>query len=609
MSRLLNLKSAKTLSDLAILIGYKPKTLAYIAYKIPDDYKYTSFFISKKNGGEREIQAPTEKLKTLQNRISELLYDCIDENAAKKSIKRQLSHGFERGFSITTNAQKHINQRYVFNIDIKDFFPSINFGRVRGYFIKNTTFALDPKVATVIAQIACFKNELPQGSPCSPIISNLISQTLDSHLVQLAKKNKCVYSRYADDITYSSKSKIFPKEIAQERNNIKAVLFKYFLNKAYDHNWYAGPELIAIIERNGFALNQSKTRMQFKDSRQVTTGLIVNKKVNVKSEYYKTVRSQCNELFNKGSYFHKLDVSEDTGETIIENGTLAQLEGALNFIYEIKNPKKSQRPVLKDKHGKPYSKEWKKEHGVNYERADGRNNTPRGISAVYQRFLHFKYLFSFDKPFIICEGKTDVIYLKCALNQLAAQFPGLASTINSETTLKLDFLNNHGRVIEVWNLGRGTSFLAKIIMNYERILSPFRCDGPNFPVIIIVDNDDGPRGGGGVYQKIEKYGQNNVKGLDSFYYVTKNLYVIPLPQVTTGVDIDFEDLFDTQTLSIPHNGKIFKKEVVDKKIEYGKSTFANRVVKPKQKTIDFSGFVPLLQVIQDVILDYDGRKP
>ena len=178
MSRLADLKQATSLSDLALLLRFKPKAVSYILYKQPQGSKYSTFQIHKKSGGQRIINAPSSRLKLLQQRLSDLLQDCLDEINVIQQRKDRAVHGFKRGRSIITNAQQHRHRRWVFNLDLKDFFPTINFGRVRGFFLKNRDFALQNRVATVIAQIACHDNSLPQGSPCSPVISNLVAQKI-----------------------------------------------------------------------------------------------------------------------------------------------------------------------------------------------------------------------------------------------------------------------------------------------------------------------------------------------------------------------------------------------------------------------------------------------
>jgi RNA-directed DNA polymerase len=172
----------------------------------------------------RTIQAPDDRLKELQIALKEVLEKCNSEispspevpKGIRPSIPKSLSHGFEKHRSIVTNAWAHKNRRFVLNLDIADFFPSINFGRVRGFFMKNRGYALHERVATVIAQIACFNNELPQGSPCSPIISNLVAHLLDVRLANLAKQTRCTYTRYADDLTFSTNQREFPVELARE---------------------------------------------------------------------------------------------------------------------------------------------------------------------------------------------------------------------------------------------------------------------------------------------------------------------------------------------------------------------------------------------------------
>ena len=210
MSTLAALKAATSLSDVAKLLGFKPKAVSYLLYKKPAATKYKTFQIPKRNGGQRTIQAPTAALKLLQRKLSVLLQDCVDKINKAKHRKDRIAHGFKRKRSIFTNAREHGHRRWVFNLDLEDFLPTINFGRVRGLFIKNRDFGLRENVATVIAQIACHENSLPQGSPCSPVISNLVGHLLDMRLVRLAFDARCMYSRYADDLTFSTNQGEFP---------------------------------------------------------------------------------------------------------------------------------------------------------------------------------------------------------------------------------------------------------------------------------------------------------------------------------------------------------------------------------------------------------------
>jgi hypothetical protein len=134
------LKAATSRSDVARLLTFGPADLSYILYKQPEAAKYTTFQIPKRNGEQRTIKAPVDALKLLQRRLSDLLQDCVDEINTRRQRKDRVAHGFKRGRSIITNAKQHRHRRYVFNLDLEDFFPSINFGRVRGFFIHNRDF-------------------------------------------------------------------------------------------------------------------------------------------------------------------------------------------------------------------------------------------------------------------------------------------------------------------------------------------------------------------------------------------------------------------------------------------------------------------------------------
>jgi RNA-directed DNA polymerase len=581
MSILKKLKETTSLSDIALLLGYKPKFLSYILYKIPPDEKYTIFTIPKKNGDERTIKAPIQKLKKLQRRLANVLISCYDETAIKSpkgAFTKSVAHGFRTKHSIVTNAKKHKNKRYVFNIDLKDFFPSFNFGRVRGFFIKNNQFELDANVATVIAQIACHENELPQGSPCSPIISNLLGHLLDIRMLGLAKRAKCTYTRYADDLTFSTNEKEFPKRIAlKNEENIKA--------------WSPSQILIQEIERAGFKINKEKTSMQFKTSRQVATGLIVNKKVNIKKEYFKKARAMCHSLFQTDEFYigkilpdnnEKTESKENGNDGKKETdskipGSLNQLRGILTFIYYVKRPH-DQRKI------------------------GDRRFKPDGVTKLYREFLFYKLFFALEKPLIICEGKTDNVYLKCAIRQLKNDYKDLIEEKDGKHHLKVRFLNLTKNFKDVCAISEGTPGLKMLMDIYRTYMKPFKGKGTKFPVIILVDNDKGTK-------KINSL-LNKTDFSEPFSYFLENLYAVHIAKEKTTKDIAIEDLFDKKILETKLSGKNFnyKKKKIDPNTEYAKHVFAETVIKPNQNKIDFGGFRDVLEKFQAVIDDYKKKN-
>jgi len=573
MSQLEKLRKVKTLGAFAKLLGYKPNALAYIIYKIPNNEKYAEFSIPKKNGQEREIKAPNDKLKLIQRHLAGLLTECHDEICNIQNMKT-LSHGFRRNHSIVTNALKHKNKRYVFNIDLEDFFPSFNFGRVRGFFIKNRNFNLDKDVATIIAQIACHNNELPQGSPCSPIISNLIGHLLDIRLVNLAKKSKCTYSRYADDLTFSTNNKNFPEIIA-------------ITNTA--NNWIAGKTLVKEIEKMGFIINKNKTSMQYKTGRQMTTGLIVNKKINIRKEYYKNARSMCHQLFKSNEFYFDIkqsssEIHSDDNEISAKiKGTNNQLEGVLSFIYQVKK-----RYINRD------TKELK----------DKLKNHPTGIIKLYKQFLFYKYFFILDKPLLICEGDTDSIYLVCALKQLKEEYPDLVIFNDKKYNFNFRFLKMSKTFREVFLIAPGTSGLVYLMKIYEKYMKLFKSKGKQYPVIVLIDNDEGSKAIKSIIKK--KLELTNIYP-NTNYYFCENLYVL---FTTENENSEIEDLFDKKTLETVVNGKIFSRnKKIDDDKEFAKQIFAEKVIKVKQTEIDFSNFKPIFDKLRLIINDHSESNP
>ncbi|MQQ37654.1 ribonuclease H [Pseudomonas sp. SZ57] len=606
------LRAARTKPELALLLGVKASFLTYVLYVLKPDTLYRSFTLKKKSGGTRTIHAPYESLKSIQSSLSNLLQDCIEEiNKAKpaKAIKTKfiitkkdknsdhkkkkrpdhtftptLSHGFVRKRSIITNAMMHLNRKNVLNVDLKDFFDSFNFGRVRGFFITNRNFQLHPDIATVIAQIACYNNTLPQGSPCSPVITNLITHILDIKLAALARTYSCTYSRYVDDITFSTRKKIFPEQIMKD----------------LEGSYTAGYLLNGEIQRAGFNLNPKKTRIRNQDSRQEVTGLVVNKKPNVNSKYWRTVKSQCHLLFKSGTF---VDIIDDKPAP----GNINQLEGRLNFIDQVDYYNR-----LRDK--APLNPEYMPHKPS--------NNTRRLLSGrelTFSRFLYFRSFYANEKVTIICEGKTDNIYLKAAIKKLSPAYPKLAKpkSATSAYQLLVSIFNYSARTRFLMELYGGTPYLKDFIAEFKENHKFYKAPKPANPVIIILDNDKGfniveslLRG-----DKVQATpyprtpGQFEFRGAN-FIHVTENLYLVltplaPPPDRQTAI----EDLFTQDTRDEQVDGKILSLEKeFDKATHYGKDAFANKVVLVKKSSIDFSGFNVILNRIMQCIEHYDSIK-
>jgi len=253
--------------DIADLLEIDLKRLYYHIYVVPESSRYTTFDIPKRRGGVRTISSPATPLKIIQRKLNQVL---LQVYTPKPSV-----HSFLPNRSILSNAKVHAGRRNILNIDLESFFPSINFGRVRGLFM-GTPYNLNPRVATILAQICCFNNQIPQGAPTSPIISNMICAKMDSELIKLAKANKSDYTRYSDDITFSTNLREFPSDCAI-LNDLGQIEI--------------GVELNAIITQNGFKINDNKTRMRGKSLRQEVTGITINKFPNVRRKYVRQIRA------------------------------------------------------------------------------------------------------------------------------------------------------------------------------------------------------------------------------------------------------------------------------------------------------------------------------
>ena len=538
------LKAARERGDLAALLGYRTSAFHYILYGLPENQRYRIFTVPKRSGDARIIHEPTPALKELQARLSKLLFRCAEDIQQSRPGFWAASHGFRKGRSIVTGANIHSNRQSVFNVDIHDFFGTISYARVFGFFLKDSEFELAKPIANAIAQIACYEDRLPQGSPCSPVISNYIGAILDNRLGWLARRNHCSYSRYADDLTFSTQRMNFPEAIAVK-------------NDAGE--WVAGIGLESEIERSGFSLNPAKTRMQQKPARQSVTGLVVNKHPNIQRSYYRHARAMCASLFSTGEY------SYPPGQGGRQTNTLAQLEGRLAHIDFV------QSRAAKDG-----------------------EEQPKGPRQLYRRFLYFKHFANPERPMIITERPSDIILLKCALGHQAQHFRRLTRRTGQPPRLPIDFLKSPAK--QKMGIASGSDGLAGFMASYSNEIASFEFRPMLKPVILLI--------GGPNEDREELYGTaSEITGTDvsgdeavSFIHLIDNLYLIRIPNLAN----DFEEL-------LPPVWSERHYVANDETLAEAKSRFVRRVVSPNQTEIDFSGFAELLRGVDACIADYSER--
>jgi RNA-directed DNA polymerase len=260
MALLHNGQRIETSEDAAQFLEQPHGRMIYMLYRAPEEDRYTPFEIPKRSGGMRLIHSPNGLIREAQTKLAPYLLALYNAHPS--------AHGFIKERSILSNARLHTGQRLVFNVDLQDFFPSINFGRVRGLFMA-PPFQLGAAAATVLAQLCTHRNGLPQGAPTSPALSNFIAADLDRRLTRLARENGARYSRYADDITFSCNHPSMPPALAA------------FAQDGEEMRVQVGEALQRAISASGFSVNHAKVRLQKRHMRQSVTGLNVNERANV----------------------------------------------------------------------------------------------------------------------------------------------------------------------------------------------------------------------------------------------------------------------------------------------------------------------------------------
>ena len=271
---------------------------------------YETFAIPKKSGGKRYISAPLPQLKSLQNWIL--------RNILERMPIHEAAHGFIEGRSIVTNAAVHTNSQFVLSMDLKDFFPTLTFRRVKGIF---RAMGYLEGIATIFALICtesprqpiCLKDDqtgekkwvhvavgprcLPQGSPASPMLTNLASMRLDRRLTGFACKHGLRYTRYADDLTFSA-----PMGTDHKKEWLENVVTD-------------------IVQGEGFQVHPEKTKMMGTGNRQEVTGLVVND--TIVPRVPKTVKEKLRAAIH----------NQEQGKAFYEDESLDTFLGYASFIY------------------------------------------------------------------------------------------------------------------------------------------------------------------------------------------------------------------------------------------------------------------------------------
>ena len=262
-------------ASVASAMGITVAQLRFLAFdrKVSRYHHYQRFFIPKKTGGDRLISAPLPRLKEAQRWVLDAVLDRLPTHPA--------AHGFVPGRSICTNARPHVGQGVVVNVDLKDFFPTVSWIRVRGLLRK---LGYSRQAATILAlvcterdvdeveldgttwYVACSDRVLPQGSPASPGLTNALCRRMDARLIGLAKKHGFTYTRYADDLTFSH---------ADPKAKVGTLL----------------GAVRRIVADEDFAVHPDKTRVMRNGRRQEVTGLVVNDKLGIERRTLRRFRA------------------------------------------------------------------------------------------------------------------------------------------------------------------------------------------------------------------------------------------------------------------------------------------------------------------------------
>jgi RNA-directed DNA polymerase len=212
--------------------------------------------------------------------------------------------------------------------------------------------------------------------------------------------------------------------------------------------------------------------------------------------------------------------------------------------------------------------------------------------------LFFKNFYAIEEPVILCEGKTDSIYLKSALRKLAKLNPLLVEEKDGKIRLKVRFFPYSEISKRILGLGGGSPHVKQFLLKYQERCKKYKFPSLQHPVIIVLDNDDGAKP---IFSATKLIKNEAI----SFYSLAPNIRIVTTPLPAGKTESMIEDFFQSSVTAQKLGTKVFSwKNEFDEKTEYGKHYFAEYIVKKNQDSIDFSGFQPLLNKIAEAIASY-----
>lgn len=273
------------------------KKINKILYGISNniDLNYEEIIIKKKNKNLRYLNEPSPILKSIQKRIL--------KNVLEEKMISKCAYAYKKGLSTILNAKSHVGCKVILKLDIENFFDNINFYKVYNSCFNENLYP--KKLGMLLTNLCVYNGKLPQGSPTSGYISNIVLRNFDCNIDAYCKDKNINYTRYSDDMTFSGDFDI--------RKLIK------FVNE--------------LLYKEGFRLNKSKIKVVLNTTRQQVTGIVVNEKINLSKNYKRKIRQEVYYVLKYGVKSH----IEKRNINLSCNRYLSVLLGKINYVLTV-NP-------------------------------------------------------------------------------------------------------------------------------------------------------------------------------------------------------------------------------------------------------------------------------